>query len=163
FAGFLRQQGIDVVNYHHSSFAADRAKSEGAATVYTMHNCYLWMDETARGEVARAVTGMDRVIAVSTQVAEVAAAQFEVAADRIVVVPNGLPPRIIDVAEAAARDWESSFTVCMVASLTRLKLQHVAIAAFAEVAAEIPEMRLKLIGTPLDGDYHRELKALIAA
>jgi glycosyltransferase involved in cell wall biosynthesis len=51
----------------------------------------------------------------------------------------------------------------MVASLTRPKLQHVAIAAFAEAAQDIPQMRLRLIGVPMDPVYQRELEAQIAA
>src|SRR5205085_9416891 len=34
---------------------------------------------------------------------------------------------------------------------------------FAEIAASIPTARLRLIGMPLDPDYHRELEAQIAA
>src|SRR5205085_3800231 len=39
----------------------------------------------------------------------------------------------------------------------------VAIAAFAEAAEAISALRLRLIGMPLDEQYHRELQAQIAA
>jgi glycosyltransferase involved in cell wall biosynthesis len=58
---------------------------------------------------------------------------------------------------------DADFTVAMVASLTRPKLHHVAIAAFAEAAQDTQGMRLRLIGAPLDQPYHQELQAQIAA
>src|SRR5205085_1334466 len=64
-------------------------------------------------------------------------------------------------AEASRRG--GAFTVAMVASLTRPKLQHVAIAAFEAAAKDIPQLRLQLIGMPLDEEYHRELQTQIAA
>jgi O-antigen biosynthesis protein len=167
FDSFLRREAIEVVNYHHSSFAIGRAKQQAAATVYTMHNCYLWMDDAARQQVALRLAGMDRIIAVSRQVAQFAVAQFGVPCDRIVVVPNGLSDDIMRrvTPPSGRRMWsgDAPFTVAMVASLTRPKLQHVAIAAFAEAAPDIPQMRLRLIGTPLDRDYREELGAQIAA
>ena len=162
FERFLRDEAIEVVNYHHSCFAAGRAK-QVVATVYTMHNCYLWMDEDARAQIARGLAEMDRVLAVSRQVAQFAVAQFGVPCDRIVVIANGLLDDIISAATTPACNAGAAFTVAMVASLTRPKLQHVAIAAFAEAAQDIPGMRLRLIGAPLDQAYHRELQAQITA
>jgi glycosyltransferase involved in cell wall biosynthesis len=167
FENFLRREAIEVVNYHHSSFAADRANEQAVATVYTMHNCYLWMDDSARRQVAVGLAQMDRVIVVSRQVAQFAVAQFGVACDRIAVVPNGLSDDIMNRASAPSsrRNWsggDADFTVAMVASLTRPKLHHVAIAAFAEAAQDIPDMRLRLVGAPLDQPYHQELQAQIA-
>src|SRR5207244_10188564 len=66
----LTREAIEIVNYHHSRFAAATAKQHGAATVYTMHNCYLWMDQKGRDEVAGGLAEMDWVIAVSRQVAQ---------------------------------------------------------------------------------------------
>ncbi len=163
FENFLRDEAIEVVNYHHSCFAAGRAKEQAVATVYTMHNCYLWMDEAARAQIARGLAEMDRVLAVSRQVAQFAVAQFGVLCDRIVVIANGLRDDIISAATSPSCNADAAFTVAMVASLTRPKLQHVAIAAFAEAAQDIPGMRLRLIGAPLDQAYHRELQAQIAA
>jgi glycosyltransferase involved in cell wall biosynthesis len=168
FENFLRSAAIEVVNYHHSNFAAAQANEQAVATVYTMHNCYLWMDDGAREQVRGGLARMDRVIAVSRQVAQFAVAQFGVACERIAVVPNGLSDDIMYRASAAAgrRIWNRGtdrFTVAMVASLTRPKLHHVAIAAFAEAARDTPDMRLRLIGAPLDQPYHQELQARIAA
>jgi O-antigen biosynthesis protein len=166
FTALLHREAIEIVNYHHSRFAAGAARREGVATVYTMHNCYLWMDEPARAEVATGLGEMDRLIAVSRQVAQFAVGQFDYPADRIVVVPNGLRDELIAAATGSPdrfRDRDAPFTVAMVASLSRPKLQHIAIAAFDEIAGDIPPMRLRLIGPPLDPPYHEELQAQIAA
>jgi glycosyltransferase involved in cell wall biosynthesis len=161
FEGFLRREAIEVINYHDSCFAADRAKERGVATVCTMHDCHLWMDDAARAQLSRGLAEMDRVITVSRQVAQFAAAQFGLPCDRIVVVSNGLRDEIISA--AAPPVGGADLVVTMVAPLTRPKLQHVAIAAFAEAAQDIPRMRLQLIGAPLDHGYHQELEAQIAA
>lgn len=160
FAQFLRDQAIEVVNYHHCRFAVRETRAQGVATVYTLHNSYLWMDDAARREVADGLAAMDRVIAVSRQAAQFAAAQFGVAGDRMTIVPNGLPDALII---EPARGDGAPFTVAVVGSLTRPKLQHVAIAGFEAAAAEIPEMRLRLIGAALDPAYLSELQAQIAA
>ncbi len=167
FEILLRREAIEVVNYHHSRFAVGKAREQAVATVYTMHNCYLWMDEPARKQVADGLAGMDRVIAVSRQVAQFAVAQFGFPVERIVVVPNALREEIARSATSAPRPplacGDGSFTVAMVGSFSRLKLQHVAIAAFAAVARDIPEMRLRLIGAVLDPPYGEEIEAQIAA
>jgi glycosyltransferase involved in cell wall biosynthesis len=167
FEAFLREEAVEVVNYHHSCFAAARAKEQAVATVYTMHNCYLWMDDAARQRVGVGLLQMDRVIAVSRQVAQFAVAQFDFPGDRIDVVANGLSDDIMCRATAPSGrrvgGSDTPFTVAMAASLTRPKLQHVAIAAFAEVAPDIPQLHLRLIGVPLDQAYHHELEARIAA
>ena len=89
-----------MVNYHHSSFAAARAKAQAVATIYTMHNCYLWMDDAARQQIGVGLLDMDRVIAVSRQVAQFAVAQFDFPGDRIDVVANGLRDDIMSRATA---------------------------------------------------------------
>ncbi|HKS88506.1 MAG TPA: glycosyltransferase [Stellaceae bacterium] len=160
--GFLGREGIEVVNYHHSRFAVARARERGVATVYTMQNSYLWMNERDRRAAAAGLAGMDRLIAVSRQVAQFAVTQFGVPAERIVVVPNALRDELIARGPAPARA-PSPFLVLMVASFTRLKLQHVAIAAFADVAGEIPDMRLRLIGSTAEAAYLAELREQIDA
>ena len=166
FAAFLGREAIEIVNYHHSRFGAWQARRQSVATVYTMHNCYLWMDQAARRQVAADLAAIDRLIAVSRQVAQFAVAEFGFPAERISVVPNGLRDDIARLATSAARppcSAGSPFTIAMVGSFTRLKLQHVAIAAFASAAAEIPEMRLRLIGALSEEPYVAELAAQIAA
>jgi glycosyltransferase involved in cell wall biosynthesis len=160
---FLRRNEIEVVNYHHSRFAIECAREQGVATVYTMQNSYLWMDEGARREVAIGLARMDRLIAVSRQAAQFAVAQFGIEPERIVVVPNPVRDDIMAAPPRSAIDGGAPSTIVLAASLVRLKLQHVAIAAFAEAAQDIPGMRLRLIGAPLDEAYHQELRAQIAA
>jgi glycosyltransferase involved in cell wall biosynthesis len=163
FAAFLQRERIEVVNYHHSRFGATTAGSLGVATVYTMHNCYLWMDDRERAEVAAGLGEMDWLVAVSRQVAQFAVAQFAFPPDRMIVIANGLSDEVIARAPRPSAEEGGPFTVTMVASLTRPKLQHVAIAAFCEAAEDIATMRLRLIGMPLDPQYHHALEAQITA
>ena len=164
FASLLESAAIEVVNYHHSRFAAEQARRRGVASVYTMHNCYLWMDEPARQAVAAGLATMDRLIAVSRQVAQFAAAQFRYPTGNMVVIPNGLRQQFVGPAAGPAFAVAGApFTVAIVASFTRLKLQHIAIAAFADAARDIPELRLRLIGATMDPGYGAELQAQIAA
>jgi len=161
FDGFLRREAIEVVNYHDSCFAAVRAQERAVATVYTMHDCGLWMDGDARAQLAAGLAEMDRVIAVSREAAQFAAAQFGLPSERIVVVSNGLRDDLIGAATPPLGG--ADLMVAMVAPLTRPQLQHVAIAAFAEAAQDIPRMRLRLIGAPLDQGYRQDLEVQIAA
>ncbi|MGE5268342.1 MAG: glycosyltransferase, partial [Thiohalocapsa sp.] len=163
FTALLRQERIEVVNYHHSRFGIGLAREFGAATVYTLHNCYLWMDDEARAAVGADLRRMDAVIAVSRQVAQFAHCQFAVGPERLFVVGNGLREDFVMPATRPASEAGAPFVIAMVASLTRPKLQHVAIAAFADAAAGIPALRLRLIGAPLDPQYQAELDAQIAA
>ncbi len=55
------------------------------------------------------------------------------------------------------------FTALVVGSFNRLKLQHIALAAFGDVADEIPNLRLRFIGVPHDRGYYDELAERAAA
>ena len=161
FAALLHRERIEIVNYHHSRFGMRALRVQRTAAVYTMHNCYLWMDEREREAVKADLGEVNRVIAVSRQVAQFAAAQFAVAAELIDVIPNRLRGEFMGRV-SGPQPAGGVPVVAMVASLTRPKLQHVAIAAFADLAADVPEMRLRLIGAALDEDYYRQLQAQIA-
>jgi glycosyltransferase involved in cell wall biosynthesis len=163
FEALLRREAIEIVNYHHSRFAVAAVKALDIATVYTMQNCYLWMDDRERAEVAAGLRDMDQVIAVSRQVAQFAATQFGVPPGRLSLIPNALRASIARPAARPAATPDTPFIVAMVASINRHKLQHVAIAGFEDAAAAIPAMRLRLIGQPLDPQYLSELEAQIAA
>lgn len=164
FADFVRRQEIEVVNYHHSRFAAAQARRLGAATIYTMHNCYLWMNAAQRRQLAADLASMDLVTAVSRQVAQFAAAQFGVTPERLVVVPNGLGEEMLSQPRSRPDCAPGMpFTIAVVASLVGHKLQHVAIAAFEEAARDDPDLRLMLIGAGFAPDYRTRVETLIAA
>jgi glycosyltransferase involved in cell wall biosynthesis len=132
-----------------------------------MHNCYLWMNDADRQLLAADLAAMDRVIAVSSQIAQFAAAQFGLDAERIIVVPNAVPERLL--AEAGDRNPDrfaepgTPFTVAMVASFVGHKSQHVAIAAFEEVAREDPDLRLQMIGADTEPNYRNRVASQLAA
>ncbi len=163
FATFLRDHSIEIINYHHSLFGLAVANELAKATVYTVHNCYLWMDGAARQRIARGLANMGSIIAVSRQVAQFALAQFDYPAERISVVPNGIPEHLEFRDDRPAVAHGAPFTIVMVGSFTPLKLHHVAIAAFLELAEQIPVLRLRLIGAMVDENCRRELQARIAA
>jgi glycosyltransferase involved in cell wall biosynthesis len=163
FAAFLRREPVDLINYHHSLFAIDMARQQPIGIVYTMHNCYLWMDDHARQQVEFGLAKTDVVIAVSRQVAQFAQAQFHCPDEKIAVIGNSLNIEAIRAADRPPVAPGAPFTVAIVGSFDRLKLQHVAIAAFCDAADEIPELRLRLIGAPANQAYYLELQAQIAA
>ena len=162
FAAFLCREPVDLINYHHSLFAIDVARRQPIGIVYTMHSCHLWMDDRARERSrltwprrmpwspCRDKSHISRKSSPLPCREDHGHRQWPAhrsirAADRPGVAP-GLP-----------------FTVAIVGSFDRLKLQHVAIAAFCDAADEIAELRLRLIGAPANQAYYAELQAQIAA
>ena len=99
----------------------------------------------------------------SQQVAHFAQAQFRCPDEKITIIGNGLRIPALRAAKRPAVAPGLPFTVAIVGSLDRLKLQHVAIAAFCDAADEIPELRLRLIGAPANQAYYAELQVQIAA
>src|SRR6266581_2636412 len=48
FDAFLRQRSVDLVNYHDTFFAIDVLRRQSITGVFTLHSCYLWMDDQSR-------------------------------------------------------------------------------------------------------------------
>src|SRR5439155_18676058 len=88
--------------------------------------------------------------------------RFACPAEKIDVIANGLAIDAPLDGERPGLRGGVPFTVAVVGSFNRLKLQHVALAAFCDVADEVPELRLRLIGAPHDPAYLAEVEARAA-
>jgi len=145
----VRRLGIDVV-HGHSSMGGVVARLAAAGTparrVYTPNGI-------ASGRVPTAVErslgrGTDRFVAVSTSEAEAATTLGFVAADRLVVIPNGIdptppPPRALRPLVGVPAG------VPLVGSMGRLvpqKAPEILLDAWARVAETDPDVRFVLIG-----------------
>lgn len=156
---YVGQHRIEVVNYHHCTAGVTDVQAAGASTIYTLHNCYLWFDETQRANLASVFKSMDRFIAVSPQVAQFACHNFGLDPLRMEVVPNGLPKEKLPAPSERRRKGKDKgkFNVLSLASFNRVKLQGALIAGFEKAAQDRPDLHLHLIGHPLDPVFFDEV------
>jgi glycosyltransferase involved in cell wall biosynthesis/SAM-dependent methyltransferase len=163
-AEYVRNEKIDVVNYHHSIFGADLLDSLGAAKVYTFHNSYVWFDEKQRSEWRRQMKSMDATVSVSRQAAAYARRWFDIDPARAFVIPNGISIDSLPANDADAESFQISSpgepSYLNAETFSRLRLQNHLLLAFSQVLERLPNAKLTLAGAPADQDYYEEIKAL---
>lgn len=161
---YLKDHGpFDVIHGHSSKGGAVARMASfgtGVPAYYTLHGFigldpsfsrlkrmfYLWAERVLSRLTAR-------IIAVSPEEAR-ASVTHGLGQNRVVVVPNGIPPLpLASRAEARAAIGVSEATpvIGFVGRLVSQKAPQVLIQAFAEAMSEIPEARLAMIGSgPLE-------------
>jgi glycosyltransferase involved in cell wall biosynthesis len=161
------ERGLQVVNLHYSLAGAAEYRARGVATVYTVHNAYIWFAERERAARAEALRDVSLAVAVSRPVERYFEARFRFDPRRVRVVPNGLDARGIADAPAASREAlglsADDFVFLNVGRFVRPKLQGVLVEALRRVSKEFPSARLLLAGTPADVEYAREVAEAIRA
>lgn len=157
---FVKQNSVDVVNYHHASLGAKLITDMGIPAVYTIHNCYIWQNSETLNEASLNLEPMDAFIAVSRQVAAYANKWLKAPSEKIHVIPNGtsLPAKI---RKNSSTDGDIFRFICT-ASLMPLKCQIHLIRAFEKVHQIVPSTRLTLVGYPTDNAYFAALKQEIS-
>ncbi|WP_025089947.1 glycosyltransferase [Brucella intermedia] len=157
---FVKNNSVDVVNYHHASLGAKLISDMGIPTIYTVHNCYIWHNSEKLNETSVSLEPMDMFIAVSRQVAAYANRWLKAPPEKIYVIPNGttLPGNIkLD----NSRGSEIFRFICT-ASIMPLKCQIHLVRAFEKVHEVFPNTRLTLLGYPADEAYHTALQQEIS-
>ena len=94
------------------------------------------------------VTGRlaDRIICVSQNVADFAAKEIGLPADRLVVIPNGIDTSVFRPALAPSTKATGQLTIGYVGRLQKVKGVHFLIDAFARLVSEYPHLQLQLVG-----------------
>lgn len=153
---FVQNNSIELVNYHHASLGAKLISDIGVPTVYTIHNCYVWMDTKNLNELAVNLDSIDAFIAVSRQVAAYANKWLKVSPEKIHVVSNGtsLPAGV----KQGKPIQDGIFRFICAGSLMPLKCQVHLARAFKKVHQVFPNTRLTLLGYPSDQLYYSQLK-----
>jgi glycosyltransferase involved in cell wall biosynthesis len=161
---YVRASGIDLVNYHHASLAAQELAEAGIRTIYTVHNSYVWFSATEIAKLRDQLTSMSEFVAVSREVAQYAHRWLGAPADRIHVIPNGVdlasPQASLNRSGDAIPEIPQGYRFLNAATFNRLKNQDKLIKAFASLAKEHAGVHLTLVGSPADVDFLEEIKAL---
>ncbi|TMJ66097.1 MAG: glycosyltransferase family 4 protein [Alphaproteobacteria bacterium] len=110
-----------------------------------------------RCRVRRALLGSDRVVAVSNTLAQMIRGAFPELPLTIDVIPNGVDQRLFSIA-SQPQDTSSRKTILWIGSFGALKRPHLALSAFAAIAARRSDFDLHMIGRgPLAAELHRDI------
>ena len=165
---YLKDHGpFDAIHGHSSkggAIARMASFGSGVPAFYTLHG-FIGLDtnlspikRTLYVSAERLLSRMTaRIIAVSPEEAR-ASVKNGLGRERVVVVPNGLPPLRL-ASRAEARDAigvsEATPVIGFVGRFVSQKAPHVLLQAFANAVPEIPEARLAMVGSgPLATDLH---------
>lgn len=154
----------DIVNFHYSLFGLDEYKKSGIKTVYTIHNCYVWLKASDREARGLQYKKIDRFIAVSNPVKTYFNKYFKVSLDKITVIPNGhLIYKPSGVRNKITRDYlktnKSDYIFFCPATFTPVKQQNLIIEAMKLIKNK--KIKVVIMGSHPVPLYIEELKKRI--
>jgi glycosyltransferase involved in cell wall biosynthesis len=160
-ADWLRKQGVDVLHMHNETalfYGTMAGRRVGVPVlIYTEHDGVFprrWIVRFVNRWLVRRLT---HAVAVSEAVKQLWCREDGIRADRVVVVPNGVPDHPEVWAAAGNRDGEAARArIGAVGRLSGEKGLDVLLDAFAHVAEQMPDARLVLVG---DGPERGSLEA----
>jgi O-antigen biosynthesis protein len=169
YQSLLRDQDIDLVNAHYSTYGAAIAAGAGIPFVQVVHNSYVWIDDRTIATYRAADPHTTAYLCVSSQVARYSDTNLGLAVDKMVVVPNGIDGSRLDAARSSSsgrlRDElglsADDFVFLNVASIHGTKAHTALVQAFARVLKTQPHVRLLLVGPAADPGYEAQLRRLI--
>ncbi|MHB1556758.1 MAG: glycosyltransferase [Isosphaeraceae bacterium] len=170
YRAWLRENRVDLVYAHYSTYGARAAAELAIPFVQVVHNTYVWLDEQAIDAYREADAFTTAYLCVSAEVARYCDRRLGLDVDKMVIVPNGVDVGRLD---AARREQpgrlrselglaDDDFVFLNVASIHATKAQKLLMRAMATVVAEFPRARLVLAGSASDPEYERQLRGRIA-
>ncbi|MDR5737673.1 glycosyltransferase [Caballeronia sp. LZ016] len=166
----LKEHEVALVNAHYSLTLAEVCASLGIPFVQTVHNMYQWLDEPNKQKWRQADQITDCYVCVSANVAMFADSNLRLAAERMLVIPNGCdsagrvplatPERDPELRAELGVPQDSPVFV-NVASINPVKGQGLLIEAFAIAHAARPDIRLVILGKHADASYAQRLREKI--
>jgi glycosyltransferase involved in cell wall biosynthesis len=170
YRSLLREQRIELVNAHYSTYGAAIAAEMGVPFVQVMHNAYVWLDDRAVARYRQADPYTTAYVCVSAQVARYSDCAMGLTASKMVVIPNGIDGGRLDAARRRPPGQlreelglaDEDYVFLNVASIHATKAQKVLILAFARVLKAHPRSRLLIVGPASDRDYEDQLRRAIA-
>lgn len=157
----IARRKINILNYHYSAFGLLEAKKIGVATIYTLHNCYTWMDDDSFVERAALIEQCDHIIAVSTFVKNYYINRSGSQLENISVILNGIDVESLRGAKPIKRRQfslsENKFIFAQFASFYPVKHQLVAIRAAEKLLAIRNDFELIFFGNVGDKYYFDEI------
>ena len=170
YRSLLREQRIDLVNAHYSTYGAAIVAEMRIPFVQVVHNAYVWLDDRAIAKYRQADPHTSAYICVSAQVARYSDSALGLSAAKMVVVPNGIDGSRLEAARCRPpgqlRDElglsGDDYVFLNVASIHATKAQKAMVMAFARVLKTHPRARLVIVGPASDRDYEAQLRRAIA-
>ena len=160
----IAEEKFELVNLHHSTWGQKIYEANGCPIVYTVHNCYSWLDAVELEKRRRFAKRVRAFIAVSNESKAYFSQFFRVPEYRIEVIPNGVCSK--DPHGSSERTHyktqKGEFVFICVGSITPIKNQNILIAAMGHLTNEFPQAKLLLLGRALDPGYLDYLKQQIA-
>ncbi len=170
YRAWLRENRVDLVYAHYSTYGARAAADLALPFVQVVHNTYVWLDERAIDAYREADAFTTAYLCVSAEVARYCDRRMGLDIDRMVIVPNGVDVGRLDAARLEQPEQlrpelglaDDDFVFLNVASIHATKAQKLLMRAMAAVVAECPRARLVLAGSASDPEYQRQLRDRIA-
>ncbi len=170
YRAWLRENRVDLVYAHYSTYGARVAAEVGLPFVQVVHNTYVWLDERTIDAYREADAFTTAYLCVSAEVARYCDRRMGLDVTKMIVVPNGVHIGRLDAARAQKPERlrvelglaDDDFVFLNVASIHATKAQKVLMRAMAAVVSERPRARLVLVGSASDAEYERQLRGRIA-
>ena len=165
YRAILERYAIDVVLSHYSTFGTRLSFEKGIPVLSVLHNIYSWFPETLFSEFRFVDPFVSRYVAVSDEVKEYARFRFNIPAEKIVVIPNGMDmgayrsrPPGAPVTRSDLGWREEDYVFVNVAAISPPKGQNVILAALRQIVKEDPSIRVLSVGGVLDEGYFQLLQ-----
>jgi glycosyltransferase involved in cell wall biosynthesis len=161
----IARRKINCLNYHYSTFSMAEVIRCGLSVIYTMHNCYTWLDDEEFSNKAAIIEQADAIIFVSTFVKNYYNTKSGSKHLNSKVVLNGLPFDQLRVAKAITKKQlnidPSKFTFGQFASFYPIKYQLLALCAAEELLSNRDDFQLLFFGGVGDDVYFNKIQSLI--
>lgn len=169
---FLVEQDVSIVNAHYATILAEESRDLNIPYLQTIHNMYLWLDETSITQwqdLDKLTTGY---IAVSANAAMVADLRLGLPPEKMIIVPNGSSMALRASVEAIPEHDDALRTelgipqdgivFVQVASFYPAKALWISVEAFAEALHSRRDIYLILLGKHVDQSYTARIYEKIA-
>jgi glycosyltransferase involved in cell wall biosynthesis len=158
----LSRYEIDLLVTHFSNFGLEMASEANIPVVCFLHNIYCWVTDEVMSEMKRADQKISNYIAVSEDVKTYSIHRFNIAPEKIRVIPNGIDLERLEsqrgssnITRATMGFNENDYLFLHVASFTPAKDHLVLLSALRGILDEYPEAKLLCVGDVLDKEYHQ--------
>jgi len=162
----IRHAGPKLVFAHYSVKGARIYAELDIPFVQVLHNAYAWFSDAQTAAFNQAIPWTSLFVAVSEAVREYSLAHFPIAAEKCVVISNGIETRRFSgpKSQASRKRLRASYGFApddylflSVGSLVNVKRTMAALKAFAHVRALCPNSGLLIAGYPYSAEIVREL------
>jgi len=157
----LHRYRIDLVNTHYSHFGPPIAFQNGIPIVSFIHSIYNWVSNRLLDDFRKVDPFISEYIAVSKDVARYAQYRFNIAPERIQIIPDGIDPRRFSLSKAelplTRRDLgldEDDFIFLHVGAISRTKMHNLMIAALRSLPKNMAKIKILCLGQILQEDYY---------